>query len=246
MLAPMRFFHPALLLVLPACQIVGDPKDPGGDSDSDASTVEPDTTATGTASETTTTDGTTTEAQPTTGSTTEGLACADLDELACSATPGCRAVLGTPYEFPGCTPNLAFLGCIVQTDCAATPTIACRPDSLEIYLLDDTCIPPGLEPCTTMVTLCGEDCLGVNEAECAIDPNCTAHFGAPHVEQDMMLCADFDAPQFLACDKLQPPCPPAVVTVCPLDQPALAFDVASGCTPPGFEPCMDGPLPECP
>ncbi|PCC71090.1 hypothetical protein SAMN02745121_04947 [Nannocystis exedens] len=250
----MRILYASLLLGLAACQIIGDPKDPGNDSASDSTTVEPDTTSTtavtGTTSEgpdTGTSEGTTTEALPTTDATTTGgPGCDGLDELTCGSTAGCRPVFGAPFEFPGCTPLPAYLGCIVQTDCGAVPTTACRPDSLEVYLLDDTCVPPDLEPCTTMLTQCGEACLGFDEATCATDPNCTAHFGAPHVEENMTVCADFDAQQFLACDKLQPPCPPAVVTVCPIGQPDVAFDVASGCLPPGFEPCMDGPLPECP
>lgn len=245
----MRIFYSSLLLGLAACQIIGDPKDPGNDSASDSTTVEPDTTSTtttATTESTGTSEGSLTEALPTTAATTEGPACDGLDELTCSSTSGCRPILGTPFEFPGCSPLPAYLGCIVQTDCGLMPTTACRPDSLEVYLLEDTCIPPDLEPCTTMLTLCGEACLGFDEETCAADPNCTAQFGAPHVEQDMMLCADFDAQQFLACDKLQPPCPPAVVTVCPTGQPDVGFDVASGCVPPGFEPCMDGPLPECP
>jgi hypothetical protein len=61
-----------------------------------------------------------------------------------------------------------------------------------------------------------------------------------------MVCADFGDPQFLACDKQHLPCPPTVVTVCPIGQPDVAFDVSSGCVPPGFETCMDGPAPECP
>ncbi|MCY1011033.1 hypothetical protein OV079_36800 [Nannocystis pusilla] len=246
----MRIFYSSLLLGLAACQIIGDPKDPGNDSASDSTTVEPDTTSTTTTAATTestgTSEGSLTEALPTTAATTEGPVCDGLDELTCGSTSGCRPILGTPFEFPGCSPLPAYLGCIVQTDCGLMPTTACRPDSLEVYLLEDTCIPPDLEPCTTMLTLCGEACLGFDEETCAADPNCTAQFGAPHVEQDMMLCADFDAQQFLACDKLQPPCPPAVVTVCPTGQPDVGFDVASGCVPPGFEPCMDGPLPECP
>lgn len=92
----------------------------------------------------------------------------------------------------------------------------------------------------------GPACADLDEAACAMDPGCSAHHGAPHVVQDDMLCADYDNLVFLACDEVHPPCPPAVVTVCPIGQPDTAFDVASGCIPPGYETCMEGPIAECP
>jgi len=249
----MRALYLSLLLALPACQIIGDPMGPS-DSATDTSTSEPeqttsttDATVTTTAGTDTTSEGTTTEAQPTTSGTTgPSDMCEGLDQAECAVTADCREIVGTPLDFAGCNPLPAYLGCIVQTDCGLMPTTVCRPNSLEAYVLDDTCVPADLEVCDSMLPLCGESCLGLDEAACVMDPNCTAHFGAPHVEENMMVCADFANPQFLGCDKLQQPCPPAVVTVCPIGQPDVAFDVASGCTPPDFEPCMDGPAPECP
>lgn len=90
------------------------------------------------------------------------------------------------------------------------------------------------------------DCESLDEPTCLAEPACTAHHGAPHVMQNGTVCADFKNPQFLACGAAGPPCPPAVITVCPIGQPITAFDVASGCVPPGYEVCMDGPVAECP
>lgn len=252
----MRLLCLSLLLALPACQIIGDPADSNA-SATDTTTEGPDqTTSTTTTSdgpvtttaETTTSEGTTTEAQPTTTTGTTGPAdmCQGLDEAECAAAEGCRTVVGTPLDFAGCNPLPAYLGCAVETDCGLMPTIVCRPNSLEVYAIDDTCVPSDLEVCDSMLPLCGEECLGLDEAACTMDPNCTAHFGAPHIEENMAVCVDFANPQFLACDKLQPACPPAVVTVCPEGQPDVVFDVASGCTPPGFESCMDNVAPACP
>lgn len=245
----MRVLYLSLLLGLSACQIIGDPKDPN-ESASDTSTVGPDTTSTSTSTSDTTettdtTEGTEGTTLPTTGVTTQSPACDGLDELGCSAAADCRPVHGTPLDFPGCTPLPAFLGCIEDTDCDQALTTVCRQGSLEAYVIPDTCVPADFSACDPMLPECGAACIGLDEAACANDPNCVAHFGAPHVEQDMMVCADVANPQFLACDKLQDPCPPAVITVCPSGQPDVAFDVASGCVPPGFEPCMDGPVPEC-
>lgn len=89
-------------------------------------------------------------------------------------------------------------------------------------------------------------CEGLDEAACLADPACMAHQGAPHVMQNGMVCVDYNAQQFLACGPAGPACPPVVITVCPIGQPDMAFDVGSGCTPPGYELCMDGPVPDCP
>ena len=89
-------------------------------------------------------------------------------------------------------------------------------------------------------------CDGVDEHVCFESPGCTALYGAKHVLQNGMICADVTNQQYLGCGLTAPPCPPVVVTVCPLGQPDIAFDVASGCVPPGYEVCMDGPVAECP
>lgn len=98
----------------------------------------------------------------------------------------------------------------------------------------------------TATTSSPVDCESLDEPTCLAEPACTAHHGAPHVMQNGTVCADFKNPQFLACGAAGPPCPPAVITVCPIGQPITAFDVASGCVPPGYEVCMDGPVAECP
>jgi hypothetical protein len=112
---------------------------------------------------------------------------------------------------------------------------------------------PDVSTSATATTSTGTDapttgapaCLGLDEQACAMQPGCVAHRGAPHVERGMAVCADFAATQFLACDVEHDPCPPTVITACPSGQPDLAFDIASGCLPPGFEPCREEPVPPC-
>lgn len=89
-------------------------------------------------------------------------------------------------------------------------------------------------------------CEALDEPTCLAEPGCAAHHGAPRIMQNGLVCADVKNQQFLACGAAGPPCPPVVLTVCPIGQPGVAFDVASGCVPPGYEVCMDGPAPECP
>lgn len=90
------------------------------------------------------------------------------------------------------------------------------------------------------------DCESLGEPTCLAEPACTAHYGAPRIPQNGMICADYKNQQFLVCGVAGPPCPPTVITVCPIGQPITSYDVASGCVPPGYEVCMDGPIAECP
>lgn len=251
----MRIVYTSLLLSLGACAILGDPKDPnenatGTSSPDTSSSSSSSTSATSSGGETTTVDttGTTTTGfEPTTALTivTVGDQCYEFAELHCDI-PGCRPVYGTPFDFPGCTPEPAFLGCIPEYACDDALTVVCRDNSLEVYQIPDTCIPPDFSTCDTMLSPCGDDCVGLDETDCLMETGCSPHYGAPHMVQDDMVCADFNAPEFLACDKAHPPCPPTVLTVCPIGQPDTAFEVASGCLPPGFENCGDGATPECP
>ena len=125
------------------------------------------------------------------------------------------------------------------------PTVVCRDNSLEVYVLGDTCVPPDYTVCDSMLPACPDACEGLGEGECAAAPGCVGHFGAPHLEQGDMTCVDYNNLEFLACDAAHPPCPPVVLTVCPQGQPDVAFDVGSGCVPPGFEVCGDEPVPDC-
>lgn len=251
----MRIVSASLLFTLSACAIIGDPKDPNeSDSGTSTSGTAGTSTSTGTAGTATTgvtgstgdTTGSTTDPRPTSGPTTGPIGCTGLDELACADTLGCRPVLGVPFDFGGCAPNPAFLGCIDDVGCDDALTVVCRDNSLEVYQLPDTCIPPGFSPCDTDLPLCEDACLGLDEQACLDDFACSGHYGAPHVMQNDMLCADYNNLEFLACQKLLPPCPPVVLTVCPIGQPDSAFEVASGCLPPGYENCGDGVIASCP
>lgn len=234
----MRLLCLSLLIGLTACQILGDPKDPNASTGATA-TADPDTTSTST-------DAPSTGAPTTTDVTAGGSVCGGLGELDCARTPGCQAAYGLPLEFSGCTPQPAFLACTDALECDQGETTVCRDGSVEAYILGDTCVPAGFTVCDPMLPVCGESCLGLDEATCAGEPACVAHFGAPHIEQDTTTCVDFADPQFLACGLKHDSCPPAVVTACPMGQPDTAFDIASGCIPPGFEPCTDGAVPACP
>jgi hypothetical protein len=219
-----------------------------GDSAGTTTDGDPSTSAGSTSTSTstsTTTPGTT--AEPTTDATTstEPPVCSTLDEIECALADHCMSIVGDALNFPGCMPGPKFLFCNEIVPCDAVILTVCKIDSEEAYQLQNGCIPPGFEPCEPDLGPCGAACLGLDEQACQADPNCIATFGAPHTTKMGMQCADFKNPEFLACDVAGPPCPPAVVTVCPEDQPDTAFDVASGCTPPGFVSCMDGPLPEC-
>jgi hypothetical protein len=190
--------------------------------------------------------GTTTDGDPSTTAGSSSTATSTSTATTTSTTAEhCMSIVGDPLNFPGCTPGPKFLFCNEIVTCDAVIITVCQLDGNESYQLQNGCIPPGFEPCDLDIGLCGADCLGQDEQTCLDDPDCVAVFGAPHTTQNGMQCTDFKNQEFLACDTAGPPCPPAVVTVCPEDQPDTAFDVASGCTPPGFVSCMDGPLPEC-
>lgn len=217
----------------------------GTTTDGDPSTsAGPTSSATATSTPATST----TTAQPTTDdptTSTDPPVCSTLDEAECALADHCMGIFGDPLGFPGCTPGPKFLFCNEIVPCDAVIITVCQLDGTEIYQLQNGCIPPGFEPCDPNLGPCGGACLGLDEQACKADPNCFASFGAPHTTKMGMQCADFADSEFLACDAAGRPCPPAVVTVCPEGQPDTAFDVVTGCVPPGFVPCKDGPLPEC-
>lgn len=93
-------------------------------------------------------------------------------------------------------------------------------------------------------TAASDDCEALGEAQCAA-AGCTPISGAPHVMMGDAVCVDFEQPVFLGCLEGGIACPPSVPTVCPEGQPDMAFDVPSGCLPPGHIFC-DAPAPACP
>jgi hypothetical protein len=246
-----------IVLALAACEgggkttssATGTGTDSTTEGNSAGTTTDGPSTSAGSSTSATATSTTTasTTVEPTTAATTsdDPPVCSTLGEIECALAEHCMSIIGDPLNFPGCTPGPKFLFCNEIVTCDAVIITVCQLDGTESYQLQNGCIPPGFEPCDLDIGLCGADCLGQDEQTCLDDPDCVAVFGAPHTTQNGMECSDFKNPEFLACDVAGPPCPPAVVTVCPEDQPDTAFDVASGCTPPGFVSCGDGPLPEC-
>ena len=170
--------------------------------------------------------------------------CETLGEAAC--TGACMPVLGHSYEFEGCSAAPVFLGCLPLTGCDDAPTDVCDVDDGTAFRLPNGCIPPGFRACAPGGLLCGagDDCEALGEAQCAA-AGCTPISGAPHVMMGDAVCVDFEQPVFLGCLEGGIACPPSVPTVCPEGQPDMAFDVPSGCLPPGHIFC-DAPAPACP
>lgn len=241
----MRLLLP-LLLALAACEGGGKTTDSSATDTAASTTDTPGTDSAGTTTAGSGSSSTTTSGHPTTeGPTTGPSVCADLSPEQCAAAEGCADIFGKPLDFPGCTPEPTFLFCNEEVPCDAVILTVCKNDTGEAFQLFNGCIPPGFSPCESDLGPCGSACFGLDEQACLADPLCQAHFGAPHTTTMGMACSDFQNPVFLACDIAGPPCPPAIVTACPEDQPDTAFDLASGCLPPGFVHCME-PLPECP
>lgn len=198
-----------------------------------------------------TTDIAETTATDTNGETTQGdTSCSAIapTEEDCLANELCQPVYGDPLDFEGCVEGTTFLGCIEKMPCDAVLILACKNgNGDEVYQLTDGCLPEGFKACDSDLPQCGDPgvvCEGLDEAACA-DAGCTSVLGAPHVKKNGMMCADVANPEFLGCLDADIPCAPEVISVCPEGQPMPVFDVASGCFPPGHEPC-DATLPECP
>lgn len=257
---------PWLALSLAACVIdtqVGD--QPTNDttaatSTGDTSTGEPDPTTTavepGTSTTLATTGDATTEASTTTGeppvdTDTTGNpvdTCTGLAENVCAATPGCLSVTGIWLDDPVC-PEVPtnYLGCVEDQGCEQVPTTVCEDGGTFSFLIELTCAPAGFQACRTAATPCTVGCIGLTELQCGFsDPPCTAHYGAPHVVQNDLACADQDALQFLGCGPNLGACSPDPRTVCPAGQPDTAFEIDAGCVPPGHVECGDAMTPACP
>jgi len=211
------------------------------DTDPDATlgaTSEPDATSTGGPDSTTTTDGSTT-------ATPADCEAASPDE--CEANSECMAVFGEPEEFEGCTPGPNYLGCLPQMPCDAALFTVCDDETNEAYHLSNGCIPSGFTQCEGTGVLCGggtDTCEGLDEKGCA-DAGCTSISGAPHVVQDGIACADYDAFEFLGCLPPDTACPPVIAILCPAGQQEPAWDVPSGCNLPGFDSCSEMTVPAC-
>lgn len=265
----LRVCGVALALTLPGCVLqtkLGDvpdgetstPAESATDTDGATSeepattgTLQPDTSETTGEPETTgdpaTSSGTTGDPATSEGTTGTPLdACEPLDEAGCLAAPECMARYGQQVLLGNCPeePN-TYLGCMVNTGCGEVETTVCSVgDPSLAYRMPDNCVPAGFEECEPGdVPLCTpSECPSLSEEACAADPTCKAIYGAPHIEQDKQICADFENQQFLGCDYDLGACPPFVPTVCPEGQPGPKFDVAAGCVPPGFEVCTGGVL----
>lgn len=252
----------SLALALPACvvpKIVGDNNaDTEDDTDGDGDTTTPgdEETSKGTTSQgpDTTTDapdlttgepGTTTEEENTTSTTP--VDCDGLDVGTCEALPECMPVYGSAEEFPGCLPGQEFLGCLPQMPCDSVILTVCMEGSDFAYRLTDGCIPDGFVPCEGDGSQCGsgQACEDLGEQAC-LDAGCTQIFGAPHVDQEGTLCADYDAQEFLGCLPPDTNCPPSIPVVCVAGFDEPAWDVPSGCSNiPNFDECEDQVVPAC-
>lgn len=199
---------------------------------------------TGTSGEPETGGNTGTSGEPATTGVQPGM-CEGLDEATCKATPACREVLASAFDFEGCSAEPTFIGCIpADMACDLAITTVCREGTDEVYLNNDGCLPPGFSVCETDLALCGS-CETLDEAECLAQmAECRGLFGAPHVEGGGKVCVDFAQQVFLACAAKEGACPPFVPTVCPNGDPDTKFDVPSGCIPFGFESC-EGGTPAC-
>ncbi len=165
----------------------------------------------------------------------------------CEANPDCMPVFGEPEELEGCTPGPQYLGCLPQMPCDTVLLTVCDDETNAAFHLSNGCIPSGFTACEGTGVLCGggtETCEGLDEAGCE-EAGCTSIFGAPHVVQDGIACADYDAFEFLGCLPPDTACPPVVAILCPAGQDEPAWDVPSGCNVPGFDSCSEQSVPAC-
>ena len=226
----------ATALVLPACEL---PSKSGDDGTTTGTTVDqPDTSDV--------TDPTTQADATFDGQTSEQPGeCEALGEAECGLQAGCVAKHGAALDFPGCSPEPAFLGCLPDMACDAVLTTVCRDGTEEVYQNTDGCIPAGFTACDPGLGPCGGACLGLDEAACAANQACSPIHGHPHVLEEGMVCVDVMVSVFLACNVNDGACPPFVPTVCAVDEPDAPFDVPSGCIPSGFVECEGAGTPEC-
>lgn len=257
--------NPSLLLAalaLTACELptkLGDLTEPetsstteqpdGTDGASTAATAETaGSTSTSGPDDTTTSSSSSSSTSTTSTTSTTGAppACEGLDEAACAQDPGCQTHHGVAYDFESCPSGHVYLGCSPAEPCDLVLTTICRDGTDEVYLNDNGCIPPGFSVCDSGgLDFCG-GCEALDEAACLAGGDfCEPIHGAPHIQKDGLVCADFANQVFLVCVLMDGQCPPFIPTVCPVGMPDQAFDIPSGCIPPGYEQCQDA-APPCP
>lgn len=187
----------------------------------------------------TTSAGTTAEATSATTSGPTPIDCLEFNEQDCVASPGCMAYYGSAYEFPGCPSGLQFLGCTDEIVCEHDKHTFCREGTDEAYeVVGTTCEPPGFVQCEPPGVAFCDSCGTLDEAGCLAEPSeCQPIYGAPHIEVDGQICADYFAQEFLACQANGGACPPAIPVVCDPDEPDQAYDSPSGCIPAGWSEC---------
>ncbi|PCC74228.1 hypothetical protein SAMN02745121_04331 [Nannocystis exedens] len=181
--------------------------------------------------------------------TTDGpvpIDCLELGEADCEAS-GCMAYYGSAYEFPGCTSGLLFLGCSDPKDCEHDQHTFCREGTDEAYeLIETTCEPPGYVQCEPPGVAFCDSCESLTEAECLAEPaECQPIYGAPHIETNGSVCADYTDMQFLICQANGGACPPFVPVVCDPDNPEQPYDSPSGCIPAGWVECGERGVSGC-
>lgn len=257
-LDPLPRACPSILLTalaLAACELptkLGDLPDEVGTS---STTESPDDTEGASTAATAETAGTsaastgpddTTTAATSTSTSGQPPACEGLDEAACAQDPGCQTHYGDAYDFESCPGEHVYLGCSPAEPCDLVLLTICRDGTDEVYLSDNGCVAPGFSVCDSGgLDLCGA-CETLDEGACLAEGDfCEPIYGAPHVEKEGLICADFAHQVFLVCMLLDGQCPPSIPTVCPVGMPDQAFDVPSGCVAPGFELCQDAVSP-CP
>jgi hypothetical protein len=172
--------------------------------------------------------------------------CETLGEEDCELAH-CMPLYGVAYDFPGCSEGQVFLGCSGPDGCDDAEATFCKDGTDEVYRRPDSCTPPGFSPCAEpALAFCGS-CEALDEAACLTEPEeCQPIYGAPHVELEGEMCVDYEALKFLLCISNGGACPPSVPTLCPIGSPEEAYDVPSGCVPPGFEQCEGAGTPQCP
>ncbi|WAS96498.1 hypothetical protein [Nannocystis punicea] len=254
------------LIALTACELptkLGDLSDSGTDAttgttaattdptatDSDTSagtTLEPELTSTTEFDPSETTLVETSNAVTTASSDTETpVVCDGLDEATCEAVDFCMRHYGVAFEFPGCSQGLVFLGCTDPQDCTDDEIILCKDGTDEVYKVESGCDPTGYSECEPPTIAFCDSCESLTEAECLDEPSeCQPLYGAPHVEVDGEVCADYQDQDFLRCVANGGACPPFIPVICEDGSPEQAWDSPSGCVPAGFSECGEV-VPSC-
>ncbi|MCY1061777.1 hypothetical protein [Nannocystis sp. SCPEA4] len=166
------------------------------------------------------------------------VACDGLDQATCEAVGVCVTHFGVAYDFPGCPSGQVYLGCSDPQDCDEAEHPFCKDGTDEVYQLPSGCHPSGFTLCEAPGIAFCETCEALTEAECLEEPEgCQPIYGAPHVEVEGEVCADYENKEFLRCIANGGACPPFVPVVCEVGNTDKRWDSPSGCVPAGFEEC---------